>query len=92
MVGKKPWSQKDWQGGERPGQKWQLWHGAWQSPRPKPQRPQYDQVAVPWQKDKHQQSSWWNPEDEAKLRREIPRALSTARKADLKVRKLKIVA
>ena len=96
MGGKKPWqNQKDKQDAERPGQKWQLWHGSWRSPQPKPQRPQYDKVVVPWQKERQAQQGWWQSEEEeerdpeAELRREIQRALSTARKADLKVRKLK---
>ena len=97
MGGKKSWQdQTEWTQGEKPGKKWQLWRGSWYaSPKSQPQRPQYDKVVVPWQKDKHYQanaSSQDEGEDNgtgSELRREIQRALSAARKADLRVRRLK---
>eukprot|EP00439_Symbiodinium_sp_Y106_P055375 s474_g7.t1 len=96
MGGKKAWQfNEEWhQAGHQAGQRpWRsrLWSGAWQaSPKARAARPQYDQIRLP----EPSQKTWQSEDSEepstgSELRREIQKALSNARKSDLKVRRLR---
>ena len=69
---------------------WRLWHGAHSASPKNAARPHYDQVTVPGYKGAGKHA--YNDEEETpdfQLRREVQKALSAARKADQKVRKLR---
>ncbi|OLP97549.1 hypothetical protein AK812_SmicGene20101, partial [Symbiodinium microadriaticum] len=73
-------------GGKPP---WRVWSGAYASPKAS-NRPQYDSIVLPTSKDKKISREEVRVDSrDSLLRREVQKALSQARKADNRVRKLR---
>eukprot|EP00439_Symbiodinium_sp_Y106_P020621 s6703_g2.t1 len=99
MGGKKPWHAADWQSDGHAsewssyGSRWQLWSGAKSVASPKG-RIQYDQMALPDDGKGARGKASGKGEEAADVGegygmiRDVQRAATTARKADIRVRKL----
>ncbi|CAE7229615.1 unnamed protein product [Symbiodinium sp. CCMP2592] len=98
MGGKKSWQAEEWQDQDwssystsRPP--WKVWHGAYASASPKG-RPHYDQMPLPadggaWKGKGKSKNAWVDPEGGSDDMRDVQRALTNARKADGRVRRLR---
>ena len=96
MGGKKWHKQQDYQyGGRQPwgrqqpgyGRSWQVWPGAYSSPRS--QRLHYDQVTVPEDKPAVEEEPASGSASSSALMRKVQKSLSAARKSDNRIRRLR---